>query len=51
MPATARPPQPKVRLSYPRPPLVHDHTTLFQEPAYNNGEPYSAEPDDDDPET
>lgn len=30
---------------WPRPPLIHDHRTLFREPAYTDGQPYA---DDDD---
>ena len=38
--------------TYPRPRLVHDHATLFQEPTYSDGQPYALEDDgdDDDPE-
>jgi hypothetical protein len=50
MHATTRPAKPKPRISYPRPPLVHDHTSLFREPAYEDGRSY-AEPDDEDADT
>ena len=43
MPATVAPPQ----HIYPRPPLVHDRTVLFQEPAYQDGEPYADDEEDD----
>jgi hypothetical protein len=49
MPATALKPKPK--LSYPRPPLVHDHTTLFREPAYEGGQPYADDDGDEDDDT
>lgn len=39
----------KLRIDYPRPQLVHDHTTLFREPVYKDGQPYD-EPDDEDEE-
>ena len=46
MPATiARAP----KLLYPRPPLVHDHAALFQEPSYEGGEPYAVDDEDDEP--
>lgn len=34
-------------VDYPRPPLIHDHRALFQEPAWLGGQPY---PDGDDSE-
>jgi hypothetical protein len=46
MPATTYPAKPKPKVSYPRPALVHDHGTLFREPAYEDGQAY-VEPDDD----
>lgn len=33
--------------SRPLPPVAYDHTDLFQEPAYLDGQPYA---EDDDPE-
>ena len=50
MPATALPAKPKPKVTYPRPELVHDHRTLFKEPAYTDGEPYALEDDGDDDE-
>ncbi|MFF7190574.1 hypothetical protein ACFZAR_36390 [Streptomyces sp. NPDC008222] len=49
MPA-ATPTKPKPQQSYPRPELVHDHAKLFQEPAYDNGQPYTDDDEDDDTE-
>lgn len=39
------------RRDWPRPPLVHDHTTLFREPTYQDGQPYTDTEDleDDEP--
>lgn len=36
---TLRPAKP--RHDYPRPPLIRDHTSLFREAAYGDGQPYS----------
>lgn len=37
--------------NWPRPPLVHDHTALFREPTYEDGQPYTDTEDleDDEP--
>jgi hypothetical protein len=45
MPATAL--LSKTALVYPRPPIVRDHTQLFQEPAYTDGQPYADHDDED----
>ena len=37
--------------AYPRPPLVFQHRDLFREPAYENGQPYADEDEDDEPAT
>ncbi|MGW4270787.1 hypothetical protein ACWEGQ_00115 [Streptomyces seoulensis] len=44
MPATITVP----RDSYPRPHLIHDHTSLFIEPAYPDGQPYADDQDEGD---
>ncbi|MFD8839775.1 hypothetical protein [Streptomyces griseofuscus] len=46
MPATALPPKP--RIVYPRPPVTALHHQLFVEPAYEGGEPYAQDDDEDD---
>lgn len=46
MPATVLPLRP--RIDYPRPQLVNDHTKLFVEPTYEDGEPYAQDDDEDD---
>ncbi|MGP3737996.1 hypothetical protein ACTWJ9_33340 (plasmid) [Streptomyces sp. GDS52] len=43
-----RPPGP--RREWPRPQLVHDHASLFREPAYADGQPYAADDDLEDDE-
>jgi hypothetical protein len=48
MPAPTPVRAPKPKPVYPRPPLVHDHTTLFQEPAYPDGQPYVVPDDEED---
>ena len=47
MPATT---MPKLKPVYPRPPLVHDHAALFREPAYEDGQPYPGDDEEDEPE-
>lgn len=37
----------QARREWPRPPLIHDHARLFLEPTYHNGQPYSADDEDD----
>lgn len=44
MPATVTLP----KASYPRPPIVRDHDQLFQQPAYEDGQPYADGLDDED---
>ena len=44
MPATAIKPQPV----YPRPPVTVRHADLFREPAYEDGQPYDQDDDEDD---
>lgn len=44
--ALARPTQPAT--AWPRPQLVHDHGALFREPAYEDGQPYDQDDDEDD---
>ncbi|WP_158713903.1 hypothetical protein [Streptomyces seoulensis] len=39
---------PRTAPAWPRPTLVHDHRTLFLEPAYEDGQPYDDEDDEDD---
>ncbi|MEZ7005626.1 hypothetical protein [Streptomyces sp. AD55] len=40
----------KPRIDYPRPPLIRDHTILFLEATYTDGQPYATDdPEDDDP--
>lgn len=46
MPRTITPPP----SAYPRPQLTHDHATLFQEPVYVDGQPYTTDLDDEDDE-
>lgn len=43
---TLRRPPGGPRREWPRPPLVHDHGTLFREPTYTDGQPYAADGDD-----
>lgn len=43
MPATAT----RLRIDYPRPPLTVRHTDLFREPAYEDGEPYAQDDEDE----
>lgn len=38
----------KPKPTWPRPQLVHQHADLFREPAYENGEPYAEQDDEDD---
>jgi len=46
---TLRPAKP--RHDYPRPPLIRDHTHLFREAAYRDGQPYNdGDLEDDDPD-
>jgi hypothetical protein len=45
---TLRPAKP--RHDYPRPPLIRDHTSLFREAVYRDGQPYSDGLDDEDDE-
>jgi len=44
--ATATPP----KSVFPRPPLIHDHAALFQEPTYEDGQPYADQNDDTEPD-
>ncbi|MGQ4437952.1 hypothetical protein ACN6LI_003317 [Streptomyces violaceoruber] len=46
---TLRPTKP--RIAYPRPPLVRDHSDLFREAVYGDGQPYSDGLDDEDDDT
>lgn len=39
--------KPKPQIVYPRPPLVCDHSSLFVEPAYEDGQPYTDQDDED----
>ncbi|WP_461712205.1 hypothetical protein [Streptomyces sp. DSM 41013] len=44
-----RPAEP--RHDYPRPPLIRDHTSLFREAVYGDGQPYNdGDLEDDEPE-
>ena len=40
--------RPKPKHDYPRPQLVRDHAVLFQEPVYQDGEPYADDGEDED---
>ncbi|MGV9891657.1 hypothetical protein [Streptomyces sp. NPDC003395] len=42
--------RPKPRIDYPRPQLVRDHAVLFQEPVYEDGQPYTDDDEDDEGE-
>ncbi|WP_157849390.1 hypothetical protein [Streptomyces violaceorubidus] len=47
-PTPTRPAKP--RITYPRPPLVRDHTALFREATYTDGQPYNdGDLEDDEP--
>lgn len=46
MPTTTRLPKP--RIVYPRPPIAVLPSDLFREAAYENGEPYGRDDDEDD---
>lgn len=48
MTASTRPA--KLRIDYPRPPLVSDHAQLFVEADYADGEPYAQPGDKEDDE-
>lgn len=45
--ALRRPPG-GARREWPRPPLVHDHARLFQEPVYTDGQSYATDDEEDD---
>lgn len=42
-----RAPRPSKPAGWPRPPLVHDHRVLFREAAYQDGQPYADDLEDD----
>jgi hypothetical protein len=48
MPATA--PTRERQPAYLWPPLIHDHASLFKEPTYPDGQPYTEEDDDTEPD-
>lgn len=39
--------RPKQQHDYPRPQLVRDHAVLFQEPVYQDGQPYTDHDDEE----
>lgn len=52
IPRPARRPDPgRPRTDWPRPRLIHDHTALFMEPAYLDGQPYATGDDLEDEES